>query len=161
MHIVRRGIPATSLLLAFKLLLATKLLLTTSSAQIIAQKSFSPKTFPAYSANPTAPAGAYWRLQQPDQPPLPYNPFPDLPVYTLDPTNHVYLIDDSSVDYPEFNESRAMESSLARFVGDFEFQSTQAGEGQSSMFSLMHSSDELWLEITGVTPSERTGYFVV
>jgi hypothetical protein len=177
MHIVRRGIlrpglPATSLLLALKLLASSDQVTVQNSiaqnpiaqnpiAQNSSQNSFSPKTVTAYSANPTTPAGAYWRLQQPTQPPLPYNPFPDLPVYTLDAASHVYLIDDSSVDYPALNESRAMESAVAEFVGDFEFMGAEGGESQSPMFALMYSSDELWLEITGVTPSDRTGYFVI
>jgi len=52
--------------------------------------------------------GTYWFAKGPTGqglPPLPFPPDnPDLPVYAL--TNGQYLVDDSSVSYPEFNQKR-------------------------------------------------------
>lgn len=43
-------------------------------------------------------AGTFWSLQKLDsEPPMPYDPFPDLPVYSLG--DGIFLVDDSSVDY--------------------------------------------------------------
>src|SRR5215831_3832924 len=107
MPIVRRGIPATSQLLVVNLNLVLFLLISPGlSAQIA----------PDHSVDHTGPPGTYWSLQRPDQPPLPYNPFPELPVYTLDPTNHIYAIDDSTVNYPALSESLMTQNALAQFA---------------------------------------------
>ena len=42
--------------------------------------------------------GTFWSLQRTNTPPLPFNPFPDLPVYCLSQERNVFLIDDRSVD---------------------------------------------------------------
>jgi len=41
--------------------------------------------------------GSFYSLQQPDYPPLPFNLFPDLPLYWLG--DDLFLVDDSQVDY--------------------------------------------------------------
>ena len=41
--------------------------------------------------------GTFWSWQLTNQPPLPYNPFPGLPVYAIG--EHVFLFDDRWVDY--------------------------------------------------------------
>ena len=52
---------------------------------------------PEVSSQSWSPAGTYWTLKN-ATPPLPFDPFPDLPVYAVGTNN--YVIDDRSVDYP-------------------------------------------------------------
>ncbi len=42
--------------------------------------------------------GTFYSLQNPGQPPFPYDPFPDLPVFWFN-EDEVFLIDDRKVDY--------------------------------------------------------------
>jgi hypothetical protein len=55
----------------------------------------------AYSQLPTN-GGSFWRLQR-HTPPLPFDKFPDCPVFLLD--NGSYLINDSGISYPEPSDS--------------------------------------------------------
>ena len=52
--------------------------------------------------------GTYWTLKGAPAP-LPFDPFPDLPVYAIS-TNDIYLIDDRSVDYATLDELAALEA---------------------------------------------------
>ena len=52
--------------------------------------------------------GTYWTLKGAPVP-LPYDPFPDLPVYELDATNRIFVIDDRSVNYPALQAQQAAE----------------------------------------------------
>lgn len=52
---------------------------------------------PEFSTRADSPPGTYWTLKGAPAP-LPFDPYPDLPVYEIS-TNHDYLIDDRSVDY--------------------------------------------------------------
>jgi hypothetical protein len=49
-------------------------------------------------------SGTFWSAQLTDQPPLPFDPFPqwgmNLPVYIYNASNQIFIIDDRSVDYP-------------------------------------------------------------
>ena len=60
------------------------------------------KTIPVYTYQPTTPPGTYWSLQYMSSkvpyPPLPFCPFPELTIYEVDPTNHMYIFDDTMVD---------------------------------------------------------------
>jgi hypothetical protein len=47
--------------------------------------------------------GSFWRMQR-QTPPLPFNPFPDLSVYALDWSRNIFLIDDRSVDYEQWEQ---------------------------------------------------------
>jgi hypothetical protein len=60
--------------------------------------------------------GTFWSLQLTNQPPLPFNPFPDLPVYAVD--QDAFLIDDRSVDYDLLcKEMEAMQMLEAAALG--------------------------------------------
>src|ERR1700722_103011 len=77
----------------------------------------SPQTIPTINTNPPVldAMGTYWSVQT-NFPPLPFPQFADLPVYLLDPTNHVYVIDDRSVDYAGlFAENGSDDSSFSGF----------------------------------------------
>ena len=64
------------------------------------------KTIPALAPNPAPASGTYWTLQG-GSIPLPFNPFPELPVYALTPG--AWLVDDRSVDYPALRAAQARE----------------------------------------------------
>ena len=51
--------------------------------------------------------GTFHSAQLTNQPPLPYDPFPDLPVYVVDAEQGVYLIDDRFFDYEAWWEEQA------------------------------------------------------
>jgi hypothetical protein len=48
--------------------------------------------------------GTYYSAQNPKIPPLPFNPFPDLPVEAVGP--HTYVYDDTSIDYDAMRAQR-------------------------------------------------------
>jgi hypothetical protein len=58
----------------------------------------------------TSTAGTFWTLKN-GSAPLPFNPFPDLPVYSVG-TNDQFLIDDRSVDYTTLDAQLQEESEL-------------------------------------------------
>ena len=64
----------------------------------------------AVSAVASGPFGNFWSLQRTNWPPLPFNPFPELPFYQLDPTNQIYVYDDRGVDYPALEQERQAEA---------------------------------------------------
>lgn len=78
---------------------------------VAAQEPMTNKTVPVWSLEAFGLSGTYWMLQT-DTPPLPYNPFPELPVVAV--ATNIFLVDDRSVDYPalaaEQNEVFALRS---------------------------------------------------
>jgi hypothetical protein len=57
------------------------------------------RTLPVINATNGSVGGTYFSLQFSRQPPSPGNFFPALPVYALDTSNRIFLIDDRSVDF--------------------------------------------------------------
>jgi hypothetical protein len=87
------------------------------------------------TASSNAP-GTYWCLQG-NFPPIPFNPFPDLPCYPIDSSNHIYIVDNRGVDM----------SALCRQAGE---QATNgSGEWGASMLPPLDytNSTGLWLEV--------------
>lgn len=84
--------------------------------------------------------GTYWGLQN-SLPPLPYNPFPQLAVYELSATNHTYLIDDRSVDYPALSQLQAEQAQMQAAMDG-----PVTANRPMSPLDLITSSN-LWLEI--------------
>ncbi|MGH7977556.1 MAG: hypothetical protein ACREC8_12965, partial [Limisphaerales bacterium] len=68
-------------------------------------------SIPTVSRTNSSTPGTYWTLQD-DSPPLPFDPFPDLPVYSIG-TNDQYLIDDSSVDYAGLDEQMQADGEIS------------------------------------------------
>jgi hypothetical protein len=58
------------------------------------------QSIPVTATGPSVerPSGTYWSLQS-DQPPMPFGPFPELPVYVIDPAKGIFVVDDRSVDF--------------------------------------------------------------
>jgi len=80
------------------------------------------------------------------EPPFPYNPFRELelPVYGLDTTNNIYLVDDRSVDWEKWQaeaEAKALEEALSAWPA----------EGDGPMGPLDFGPEDLWLEIMALT----------
>jgi Immunoglobulin domain len=67
-------------------------------------------SIPTVSRTNNSTPGTYWTLH--NSAPLPFNPYPDLPVYSVG-TNNQYLIDDSSVDYAALDEQIQEENEIA------------------------------------------------
>lgn len=86
--------------------------------------------------------GSFWRMQR-QTPPLPFNPFPDLPVYALDWSRNIFLIDDRSVDYEQWEQE---------WKALFQADGPEDG-GQENGPAYDGYGTNLWIEIIGVTNS--------
>ncbi len=105
-------------------------------------------------------AGPFYSIQKTNQPPLPFNPFPDLQVYSW---GEIFFFDDSAVDYDAIESAFSSGSmSLTSVVfppvpgpggGSGNVNSTNVGPAYS------WASNDLWLEITGMT--NTTGWFII
>jgi hypothetical protein len=85
--------------------------------------------------------GTFYSLQNPDQPPFPYDPFPDLPVYWFS-EDEVFLIDDRTVDYTSLQKLIAVPLDEGEQASAAQFAGTGVGEGCG-----------LWLSINATTNS--------
>ncbi len=95
-------------------------------------------------------SGAFWSLQRPDRPPLPFNPFPGLPVYWRNKDYHAFLVDDRSVDYEALHKQwLAMRMLEAAALGMSLAEMESLENGGVAAYS--YSTDDLWLEITAFT----------
>jgi hypothetical protein len=100
--------------------------------------------------------GTFWSLQRTNTPPLPFCPFPDLPVYYLGSGNH-YLVDDTTVDYVAIYKVREAERALRRLEKSYGLLSAAdslAFELDAVPGALAYRdylATDLWLELTGIT----------
>ncbi len=102
--------------------------------------------------------GTFWSFQRTNYPPLPFNKFPDLPVYYLGYGN-VFLVDDSSVDYVALEEARETEKVLRQAELKYGLREADAldaledteGGGMMLMSYAYPTNNALWLEITSAT----------
>ncbi len=85
---------------------------------LAAEEPVLEQSIPVTATEPSAelPAGTYWSLQN-LLPPLPYDMFPELPVYTIDPSNGVFLIDDRSVNFPALQAQQAEQAQVGIMAG--------------------------------------------
>jgi hypothetical protein len=105
------------------------------------------RTIPVISWTNASQGGAYFSLQLPTQPPLPGNFFPSLPVYTLDATNHIYVVDDRSVDF----QALAAQEATNGF-----------GESYSLTSYDLIDTNQLWLEVpTNALPGSNVFTVVI
>lgn len=97
--------------------------------------------------------GAFWSLQRQNYPPLPFNAFPDLPVYDLG-NGTAFLVDDTSVDYAAIAQEHAEQQALRLLEREFgllsesEFSLLEGGGGGMETYS--YSSSDLWIELVKV-----------
>jgi hypothetical protein len=117
-------------------------------------------------------SGTFHFVQRQDVPPFPFDPFfGQLPVYEWKPG--VYIVDDSQVDYPAWNEQkRAAANHSMESSGEMSTMSSPSpcstcptnGEGSASPLpplppAYSHSPTNLWLEIVNVTNNQA--FFVI
>lgn len=110
-------------------------------ARIVADNNL---TIQAVSSDKIPFGGTFWSFQRTNYAPLPFNPFPDLPVYYLGYRNS-YLIDDSTVDYAAIYQKRE-EDRLVRelewkagLVSTEEYFALEGGGSSMMMMSLSSS----------------------
>jgi hypothetical protein len=81
--------------------------------------------------------GAYYSEQNTNWPPLPFDPFPSLPVYSLGGGHFVY--NDTSVTYPPQTNAPA---------------SATAVHHRAAGFSPLYTTSDIWIEMLGLTNSQ-------
>ena len=117
--------------------------------------------------------GTFYSLQLTNFPPLPFNPFPEFPVYAW---GDAFLFDDWEVDWVAIQEQgvslfgttdssskdgsmQMMSSSVPAPPGDGGGGTNEGWPTNSTPAAYSYSSSELWLEITCVT--NDAAYFVI
>ena len=87
----------------------------------------------------------FYSLQNSNSPPLPYDPFPSLPVTEIG--TNIFLFDDSSVDYsPQMSSSMALSSSLL-LPGDGDPAAGDSVTNAPTLFAYQFTTNDFWLEI--------------
>ena len=98
------------------------------------------------------PGGPFYSIQKTNQPPLPFNPFPELEIYSW---GEIFFFDDSQVDYEASMNLMSVDPPPMPGPG--------GGGGGSSSNNVPPAygwgSNDLWLEITGMT--NTTGWFII
>jgi hypothetical protein len=118
-----------------------------------------PLALPLVAPEDVPESGTFYSAQK-DEPPIPFNPFPALPVYSIG--TNLFLFDDRTVDYLALEQERQTLQELrttakalgmeADFVAEFGEGAGLGPEGGNTPMSLMSfPSNSLWLEIMGVT----------
>jgi hypothetical protein len=94
---------------------------------------------PAITNQPESLPGTYWSLQHGDElPPLPFNPFWEIPYYEIDPANQWFVYDDRGVDYAAI---AAQQAEMAAANG------AESASGPMMLNPLSQPLEALWLEI--------------
>ncbi len=121
---------------------------TIGTGQITGLQQVSPQSLPQ--------SGTFYRVQRSNYPPLPFDPFPELPVYSLG--NDRFLIDDSSVDYAQL-EAAQQAQLTAQSSATVGLMSASGGGLGLSPLVYDYGSTNLWLEI--VAWSNATAYLTI
>ncbi|MEP7366472.1 MAG: hypothetical protein ABI972_24710, partial [Acidobacteriota bacterium] len=107
--------------------------------------ALSGRAQPAYQVTPALTYGAaetkkkqpvvpiFWSAAL-KQPPLPFNPYPDLPLYDAGTNNFIY--DDREVDYPALNAARAAEQAELEAQNGLALSGVGGGGGGMAMMSM-------------------------
>lgn len=120
--------------------------------------------------------GTFYSIQLSNVPPLPFNPFPQLDVYSLSDAPGRYWVDDLAVDYVAMREQAEMESALRDLESQSGLNSLRGpppipggggggggvGGGGYPYYAL--TTNDLWLEVAGTTnamTSNGTAYLVI
>jgi hypothetical protein len=92
--------------------------------------------------------GTFWSVQLTNYAPLPFVPFQNIRVYSLGSNNFAY--DDRLISYTAIAEAAEMEkAALMLSAAALGVEMEEEGGGDMAMSS--YSSNDVWLEITGVT----------
>ena len=92
--------------------------------------------------------GTFWSVQRVNWPPLPYNPFPDLPLYSLDTRSADFWYDDRGVDYELLDQERkAIRQMKAASLGMMLAEFDEAESGGPMFCAYEYATNDLYLEI--------------
>lgn len=121
-----------------------------SARALAASEPVAEKTIPLVSTESWSPPGTYWTLQETNYPPLPFDPFPELPVYEIDSINHIYLIDDRSADFEAMQQAAEEQVAMKTAVKTLAVAKAASVGGQMSLMDsgealACYSSNDLWL----------------
>jgi hypothetical protein len=111
-----------------------------------------PLALPLVEESEVPESGSFYSAQlYESQPPYPFNPLADLglPIYSLG--TDLFLIDDRAVNLEQRQTEAALLRAAALSLG-LAVEEDEAGGGM--MMSALYESNDLWLEITGVTNFE-------
>jgi hypothetical protein len=112
-----------------------------------------PLNLPLATTDAATNGGTFWSLQISNSAPLPFNPFPDLTVYDLG--GGQFIFDDRTVNYVVLEEQRQVEKALLRATALSLGPAVEEDEsGGGMMMSTLYTTNDLWLEIIGVTNLE-------
>jgi hypothetical protein len=129
------------------------------------------QSIPVTATGPSAerPFGTYWSLVN-NQPPMPFDPFPELPVYVVDPTNRIFVVDDRSVDFSALRaqqeeQEKAQAEVLAETMmamkvpppGDSGDGGTNSYTLNASGFGLPGYGTNLWIRLDGISSGNLVG----
>ncbi len=92
--------------------------------------------------------GSFYRMQR-QTPPLPFNPFPDLPVYAVDWQRRIFLVDDRLVDYERLDAERKAQ---VQAEGEGEPEDGPAYDGYGT---------NLWIEIYGYDLTHQLAFLTL
>ena len=116
-------------------------------------------------SNATPLMGTFYLIQCSNLPPLPFNPYPQLDVYSVSEAPGRYWVDDRAVDYVALREQRQMESALRRLERQYGLNSPdgpppipgdwdpQGGDSNAPPMSssVSYPDGSLWLSIAQIT----------
>jgi hypothetical protein len=134
---------------------------------LAAEEPVLEQSIPIMAVGPSAeyPPGTYWGMQG-TWPPFPFNPFPELPVYVIDPTNRVFLVDDRSVDFAGLQaqqEEQAQSMAMtANLMGVPPMPGDGGGEGTNTYTlngfgSAVDYGTNLWIAQVGIVSNNLVG----
>jgi hypothetical protein len=121
-------------------------------------------------------SATFYSIQNSNQPPLPFNLFPELDVYALSDAPGRYWVDDRDVDYAALREQSEMESALSSLEQQSGQNSAQGpppipgggggvgGVGGGGYQYRAYTSADLWLQVAGTTNAgtlNGTAYLVI
>jgi hypothetical protein len=108
-------------------------------------------SMPTISITNSNPLGTYYSLQNNSWPPLPGNFYPTLPIYELDVTNNIFIIDDRSVDYDAMQQ-----------LADAEAATNGSESFRLQANNLIIDTNSLWLEVpTNALPGSNLFNIVI
>jgi hypothetical protein len=128
-------------------------------------------------ANAVPPVGTFYSIQLSNVPPLPFDPYPQLDVYSLSDAPGRYWYDDRAVDYAALREQTEMESALSSLESQYGQNSQDGpppipggggtkggGVGGGGYQFHAFTTNDLWLDVVGTTnamTSNGTAYLVI
>lgn len=123
------------------------------------------QSIPVTANGPSAerPTGTYWSLQS-DQPPMPFDPFPELPVYVIDPAKGIFVVDDRSVDFSALRAQQEEQAQMQAMAMDMPSPGDGGGDGgtnsytsNGSSFVLPDYGTNLWIAQVGISSGSLVG----